>query len=132
MLFQKHSPSRLAPPPALAGKKLWLPRLQVGSSRLFAAVFRSIGVDAEVLPPSDERTRELGARHSCGDECYPLKLTLGDCLKVLESAGQRSIEHRVSDSYRARTVPVRPVRAILQVYVSIFGLSRYHDDFALF
>ena len=87
MLFQKQSPSRIVPPPALAGKTLWLPRLQEGSARLFAAVFRSIGIDAEVLPPSDEQTRELGARHSCGDECYPLKLTLGDCLKVLKQPG---------------------------------------------
>jgi len=87
MLFQKQSPSRLAPPSALAGKKLWVPRFQVGSSRLFAAVFRSIGVDAEILPPSDEQTRELGACHSCGDECYPLKLTLGDCLKILKQPG---------------------------------------------
>jgi predicted nucleotide-binding protein (sugar kinase/HSP70/actin superfamily) len=88
MLFQKQNPGRLAPPPALAGKKLWVPRLQVGGSRLLAAAFRSIGIDAEVLPPSDERTRELGARHSCGDECYPLKLTLGDCLKILEQPGK--------------------------------------------
>lgn len=87
MFLERHNTSRIAPPPALAGKKLWIPRLQIGSSRLFAAVFRSIGVDAEVLPPSDERTRELGARHSCGDECYPLKITLGDCLKVLDQAG---------------------------------------------
>jgi predicted nucleotide-binding protein (sugar kinase/HSP70/actin superfamily) len=87
MLFRQHNPGRLAPPPVLAGKKFWLPRLQVGSNRLFAAVFRSIGVDAEVLPPSDSRTRELGARHSSGDECYPLKVTLGDCLKVLNQQG---------------------------------------------
>ena len=87
MLFQKQSPCSLAPPPALAGKKLWVPRLQIGSSRLLAAAFRSIGVDAEVLPPSDAHTRELGARHSCGDECYPLKLTLGDCLKILDQPG---------------------------------------------
>ncbi len=87
MLLQKQSPSRVEPPPALAGRKLWLPRLQVGSSRLFAAVFRSIGADVEILPPSDERTRELGARHTCGDECYPIKLMLGDCLKVLEQPG---------------------------------------------
>lgn len=88
MLFRAQTSERLAPPPALAGKKLWLPRFQVGSTVLVAAVFRSIGVDAEVLPPADQRTRELGARHSCGDECYPLKLTLGDCLKIIEQPGK--------------------------------------------
>ena len=87
MLFQQHSPSGLSAPPALAGKKLWCPSLQVGSSRLIAAVFRSIGVDAEVMPPSDMRTRELGARFSSGDECYPLKVTLGDSLKILNQPG---------------------------------------------
>ncbi len=81
------NPSRLAPPPILAGKKLWMPRLQTGSSQLFAAVFRSIGVDSEVMPPSDARTRELGARYSSGDECYPLKVALGDCLKILDQPG---------------------------------------------
>ena len=87
MLFQHDGPDRLAPPAALAGKKLWCPRLQVGSSRLIAAVFRSIGVDAEVMPPSDMRTRELGARFSSGEECYPLKVTLGDSLKILNQPG---------------------------------------------
>jgi predicted nucleotide-binding protein (sugar kinase/HSP70/actin superfamily) len=87
MLFERHNSGRLTPPPVLAGKKLWLPRLQEGSCRLFAAVFRSIGVEAEVLPPSDARTRELGARYSSGEECYPLKVTLGDCLKILDQPG---------------------------------------------
>jgi predicted nucleotide-binding protein (sugar kinase/HSP70/actin superfamily) len=88
MLFQRQAqPSRIEPPPALAGKKLWIPRLQTGTSRVFAAVFRSIGVESDCLPHSDERTRELGACHTCGDECYPIKLALGDCLKILEAPG---------------------------------------------
>ncbi|MGH9681888.1 MAG: acyl-CoA dehydratase activase, partial [Candidatus Acidiferrales bacterium] len=64
-----------------------MPSMQAASSRLIAAVFRSIGVDAEVFPSSDARTRELGARYSSGEECYPLKITLGDSLKVLEQPG---------------------------------------------
>jgi len=84
MPLLQQSPHRLEPPTALVGKKLWLPRLQMGSSRLFAAALRSVGVDADIFPESDERTLELGARHCCGDECYPLKITLGDCLKILE------------------------------------------------
>lgn len=88
MFHQLRGRRSIGPPPALAGKKLWLPRFQIGSSLLFAAVFRSIDIDAEVMPPSDARTRELGARFSSGDECYPLKITLGDCLKVLEQPGR--------------------------------------------
>jgi predicted nucleotide-binding protein (sugar kinase/HSP70/actin superfamily) len=58
-----------------------------GSVRAFAAALRSVGIDADCLPPSDERTRELGGRSTCGDECYPLKVTLGDFLKLLERPG---------------------------------------------
>jgi predicted nucleotide-binding protein (sugar kinase/HSP70/actin superfamily) len=90
MLFQPHDAMRVAPPAELLGKKLWLPRLQEGSSRLCAAVFRSMGVDAEVMPPSDSRTLELGARFSSGDECYPLKVTLGDSLKILTQPGNNA------------------------------------------
>ena len=42
-----------------------------GSARAFASAFRAIGLDAEPTPPSDHRTRELGARYTSGDECYP-------------------------------------------------------------
>ncbi len=55
-----------------------------GSGRAFASVFRAIGVDADIVPPADERTRELGARYTSGDECYPAKVTVGDFMKLLE------------------------------------------------
>jgi predicted nucleotide-binding protein (sugar kinase/HSP70/actin superfamily) len=55
-----------------------------GSARAFASAFRAIGLDAEPTPPSDERTRELGARYTSGDECYPAKVTVGDFMKLLE------------------------------------------------
>lgn len=58
-----------------------------GSARAFAAGFRALGVDAEITPPSDQRTLELGARHTSGDECYPAKVTVGDFMKVLERPG---------------------------------------------
>jgi predicted nucleotide-binding protein (sugar kinase/HSP70/actin superfamily) len=58
-----------------------------GSARAFAAAFRAIGLEAEPTPPSDNRTRELGARYTSGDECYPAKVTIGDFMKVLEQPG---------------------------------------------
>jgi predicted nucleotide-binding protein (sugar kinase/HSP70/actin superfamily) len=58
-----------------------------GSARLFAAALRSVGLEAEATPPSDERTRELGAKCTDGDECYPMKVVLGDLLKQLEGPG---------------------------------------------
>ena len=55
-----------------------------GSAQAFASAFRAIGLDAQPTPPSDNRTRELGARYTSGDECYPAKVTVGDFMKVLE------------------------------------------------
>ncbi len=66
------------------GKKVWFPQMSAGSAQAFAAALRSIGLDAEVLPPSDERTRELGAACTNGDECYPMQVTLGDFMRLLE------------------------------------------------
>jgi predicted nucleotide-binding protein (sugar kinase/HSP70/actin superfamily) len=58
-----------------------------GSGRTFAAAFRALGLDADTTPPSDSRTREMGARYTSGDECYPAKVTVGDFMKVLEQPG---------------------------------------------
>jgi hypothetical protein len=68
----------------LTGKRIYIPPMAWGSARAFAAAFRAVGLDAEPTPPSDHRTRELGARYTSGDECYPAKVTVGDFMKVLE------------------------------------------------
>jgi predicted nucleotide-binding protein (sugar kinase/HSP70/actin superfamily) len=68
----------------LKGKKVYIPPMAYGSAKAFAAVFRAIGVDADIVPPSDERTRELGGRYTSGDECYPAKVTVGDFMKLVE------------------------------------------------
>jgi predicted nucleotide-binding protein (sugar kinase/HSP70/actin superfamily) len=67
-------------------KKVYIPPMAYGSARAFAAVFHAIGMEAEPTPPSDHRTRELGAKYTSGDECYPAKVTVGDFMKVLEDA----------------------------------------------
>ncbi len=61
-----------------------------GSARAFASAFRAIGLDAEPTPPSDDRTRELGAKYTSGDECYPAKVTVGDFMRLLETPGTDS------------------------------------------
>ena len=71
----------------LYGKKTYVPRMVEGTARALAAVFRSLGVDAEVTPPSNSRTLDLGAKFSSGDECYPLKVVLGDFLQITEQPG---------------------------------------------
>ena len=69
------------------GRRIYIPPMAYGSARAFVAAFRAIGLDAEATPASDSRTRELGARHTSGDECYPAKVTVGDYMKVLERPG---------------------------------------------
>ena len=54
-------------------------------ARLMAAVFRSIGIDAEATPESDDRTLEFGGLYSSGEECYPEKVTMGDFLRIIHS-----------------------------------------------
>ncbi len=71
----------------LKGKKVYIPPMAYGSGRAFAAAFRAFGVDADIVPPSDERTREIGGRFTSGDECYPAKVTIGDFMKLLETPG---------------------------------------------
>jgi predicted nucleotide-binding protein (sugar kinase/HSP70/actin superfamily) len=68
----------------LEGKRIFIPPMAYGSGRAFAAAFRALGLDADITPPSDSRTRELGARFTSGDECYPAKVTVGDFMKLLE------------------------------------------------
>src|SRR5690348_13889882 len=72
---------------SLTGKRIYIPPMAYGSAQAFAAAFRAVGLDAEPTPPSDHRTRELGARYTSSDECYPAKVTVGDFMKVLEQPG---------------------------------------------
>jgi predicted nucleotide-binding protein (sugar kinase/HSP70/actin superfamily) len=71
----------------LKGKRIFIPPMAYGSGRTFAAAFRALGLDADITPPSDHRTRELGARYTSGDECYPAKVTVGDFMRLLEQPG---------------------------------------------
>jgi predicted nucleotide-binding protein (sugar kinase/HSP70/actin superfamily) len=52
-------------------------------ARTTAAVLRSVGIDARPTPPSGDRTLELGALFSSGEECFPQKVTFGDFLCIV-------------------------------------------------
>ncbi|MBI5342754.1 MAG: hypothetical protein HZB63_05485 [Deltaproteobacteria bacterium] len=67
----------------LAGRTVFFPTMAEAGSRAIASAFRSVGIDAMPMPPSDEETLVLGGRYSSGEECLPLKVTLGDALKML-------------------------------------------------
>jgi predicted nucleotide-binding protein (sugar kinase/HSP70/actin superfamily) len=58
-----------------------------GSAEAFSAALRWMGIEAHPTPPSDERTLELGGKHTSGEECYPLKVTTGDFVKITEQPG---------------------------------------------
>ncbi|MDP7637171.1 MAG: hypothetical protein QF577_06450 [Phycisphaerae bacterium] len=69
----------------LEGRILWIPRMTYDGARAIAAVFRSVGINAAVTPPSDDRTLELAGLFSSGEECYPQKVTFGDFLRIIHS-----------------------------------------------
>jgi predicted nucleotide-binding protein (sugar kinase/HSP70/actin superfamily) len=67
---------------SLRDRKLWIYPMTDGGARALAAAWRALGVDAEVMPPSDDETLVLGARYTSGDECLPQRITLGDLIKI--------------------------------------------------
>ena len=69
--------------PPLAGRTVYFPSMTDSGVRALASAFRSAGIDAAPIPPSDDETLALGGRYSSGEECLPLKVTLGDILPNL-------------------------------------------------
>ncbi len=57
-------------------------------ARVFAAMFRNYGVEAEVLPRSRDRDLALARRFVNGSECLPLIQNVQDFLEYLESKGK--------------------------------------------
>ncbi|MCK4753771.1 MAG: hypothetical protein KAS58_00975, partial [Calditrichia bacterium] len=68
----------------LAGRTLYVPRLSIDGASAFAAAFRSLGYNAQLVPESDTYTNELARQYTLGEECYPQIITLGSFLKVIE------------------------------------------------
>lgn len=83
----RHVSRKIGADHPLAGKKVYIPAMAQGSVDAFASVFRWLGIEAHPTPPSNERTRELGAKFTAGDECYPAKVTVGDFLRIVEEPG---------------------------------------------
>jgi predicted nucleotide-binding protein (sugar kinase/HSP70/actin superfamily) len=71
----------------LEGRTLLIPSMSEEGAIVFAAAFRSLGFQSEPTPPANERTLQLGARYTSGEECYPEKITLGDALRAIEERG---------------------------------------------
>jgi len=69
---------------SLVGRKLWVPRLSIDGANFFAAAYRALGIDAQLVPESDSYSNELARQYIIGEECYPQIITLGSFLKVIE------------------------------------------------
>jgi hypothetical protein len=67
LLPHRHSSRKIGPNHPLSGKVVYVPTMGEGSPEAFAAAFRWLGVQAQPTPPSDVRTRELGAKYTTGD-----------------------------------------------------------------
>jgi len=68
----------------LDGRTLYVPEMGFGGASMLAASFRSLGIKAQVVPPSTSESLELGTKETSGDECYPQRVTLGDFLAILK------------------------------------------------
>jgi len=66
------------------GRKLLFPYMCDQANCLVAA-FQAYGVDAELIPESDDETLEWGKKYTTGKECYPCVLTTGDIAKMVHS-----------------------------------------------
>ena len=86
MSFFHHTCMRKTVPQehSLFGKSVYVPAMTDGSVEALCSVLRWMGVDAQPTPTSDERTLQLGGKYTTGDECYPLKITIGDFVRVME------------------------------------------------
>jgi predicted nucleotide-binding protein (sugar kinase/HSP70/actin superfamily) len=62
-------------------RKIYIPSM-TDQGLAAAAAFRACGVEAEMLPPSDDETLHLGRELTSGKECYPCILTTGDLVKL--------------------------------------------------
>ncbi len=71
----------------LTKKKVLIPEMNRMTAHLFAATFRSFGIEAQVL-----RTYgglDLGKKNTSGKECYPCQVTLGDILCFVKEERER-------------------------------------------
>jgi len=81
----------------LGGKKVLIPEMNTVAARLFAATFRSFGVDAHLL--QTYRGLDLGRKFTSGKECYPCQVTLGDILHFAEEEKERLGGNFRSENY---------------------------------
>jgi len=70
--------------PRPRGKRLFVPNFSEHAS-IYAAVLRSAGLDAQVLPTPDAETLRMGEGLSSGRECHPFSIILGELARIARS-----------------------------------------------
>jgi predicted nucleotide-binding protein (sugar kinase/HSP70/actin superfamily) len=58
--------------------------MSVEGASVFAAAYRSFGVNGKLVPDGDARSLDLARQYTIGEECYPEIVTLGAFLKIIE------------------------------------------------
>lgn len=81
----------------VTGKTLLVPEMAPVSSRLLAATFRAVGVNAIVM--ETYKGLALGKEFTSGKECFPCQVTLGDILYFLKKEKERLGSAFLPDNY---------------------------------
>jgi predicted CoA-substrate-specific enzyme activase len=68
-----------------AHKKIIVPYFSRFHSPFIDVMFRKMGYDLEVLPPTDYEAQDLGLKFTNNEICYPAILVVGDIIKALQS-----------------------------------------------
>ncbi|MGD9379472.1 MAG: acyl-CoA dehydratase activase [candidate division WOR-3 bacterium] len=68
------------------GRRIYVPYMCDGA-RVLASAMKYGGIDAEVLPPPDEESVNIGRKYTSGRECIPAIITAGDMVKRINSDG---------------------------------------------
>jgi predicted nucleotide-binding protein (sugar kinase/HSP70/actin superfamily) len=81
----------------VTGKTLLVPDMAPLASRLMAACFRAVGVNAVVM--ETYKGLDLGKEFTSGKECFPCQVTLGDILYFLRRERERLGSSFSADNY---------------------------------
>lgn len=68
------------------GRKIYVPYMCDGA-RALASAMKYSGIDAEVMPPPDEESVNIGRQFTSGRECIPAIITAGDMVKKIRTPG---------------------------------------------
>ncbi|MBZ5582836.1 MAG: acyl-CoA dehydratase activase, partial [Acidobacteriia bacterium] len=64
------------------GRRFYIPHFSEHAG-VYAALLRSAGFQADVLPPPDEETVRLGEQYASGRECHPYAILAGELIRLV-------------------------------------------------